>query len=125
VIAYLSVFFIATLFIAQLLGRLISHPQIAVVIVIMSSLPLVFTAGFIWPVESIPSWWHFVMSALPATTGIQYFLQIHLYDAPISAIGSEVFILVVISTVAAFIDYLLFLRANALTTPKRGVIEEG
>ncbi|WP_298634124.1 ABC transporter permease [uncultured Umboniibacter sp.] len=123
VMAYLSIFFIATLLIGQLLGRLISHPQMVVVMVIMSSLPLVFTAGFIWPVESIPGWWHFVMSALPATTGIQYFLQIHLYEAPFSSVSSEVFILLGISAVAALIDYRLSLRANAVTTPKKVAIE--
>ena len=123
VMAYLSIFFIATLLIGQLLGRLISHPQMVVVMVIMSSLPLVFTAGFIWPVESIPGWWHFVMSALPATTGIQYFLQIHLYEAPFSSVSSEVFILLGISAVVALIDYRLSLRANAVTTPKKVAIE--
>jgi ABC-2 type transport system permease protein len=123
VMAYLSIFFIATLLIGQLLGRLISHPQMVVVMVIMSSLPLVFTAGFIWPVESIPGWWHFVMSALPATTGIQYFLQIHLYEAPFSSVSSEVFILLVISVVVALIDYRLSLRASAATTPKNATIE--
>ena len=123
VMAYLSIFFIATLLIGQLLGRLISHPQMVVVIVIMSSLPLVFTAGFIWPVESIPGWWHFVMSALPATTGIQYFLQIHLYEAPFSSVSSEVFILLGISVGVALIDYRLSLRASAVTTPKNATIE--
>lgn len=113
VIAYLLLFFIATLMVGQLLGRLISHPQIVVVLVISSSLPLVFSAGFIWPVESIPALWHKLMSVLPATTGISYFLQIHIYGLSIASTSTELMLLVLITAGAALLDYGLSRRRLA------------
>ncbi|RMA78731.1 ABC transporter permease [Umboniibacter marinipuniceus] len=123
VVAFLGVFFVATLLLGQLLGRLIPHPQIVVVVVIMSSLPLVFSAGFIWPVESIPDWWHLLMSAVPATTGIQYFLQIHLYNAPLLSVSSELIILSMIAVVTALVDYWLAARQRT-SMPRTGMATE-
>ena len=104
-IGYLVVFFVATLMLGQLFGRVAEHPQMVVVVVIFSSLPLVFTAGFIWPVESIPSLWYHLMSVLPATTGISAFLEQHLYHVSVSNVGYELSLLATIAVVSGIADY--------------------
>ncbi len=59
---YVAVFFTPVIFLGQLIGRWVEHPQHAVVFVILSSMPIVFSAGFIWPTNSIPEWWQVVDS---------------------------------------------------------------
>lgn len=103
-VSYLIAFFLAVLMLGQLLGRLISHPQIAVVVVLMSSLPLIFTAGFIWPVESMPTLWRELMSFLPATTGINGLLKLHIYGTDIMTVTSPLYYFLGIFIVSAVLD---------------------
>lgn len=85
-------FFTTTLF-AIWLGYLLPRPELAIVVVLVTSLPIVFTGGFVWPVENLPAWIDIISYALPAKAGIQAFLSINQMAAPLSSILREILIM--------------------------------
>ena len=82
----------ATLF-AIWLGYLLPRPELTTVVVLLSSLPIVFTAGFAWPAESLPRWLDVVTLMIPVKPGIQGFLAINQMGAPLLSIGREMCVL--------------------------------
>lgn len=59
------------------LGQLMTRRDLATQIVLLSSLPLVFTSGFVWPVHLVPWPLLFVANFVPSTPAIQAFLRLN------------------------------------------------
>ncbi|MGR5300504.1 MULTISPECIES: ABC transporter permease [Vibrio] len=59
------------------LGYLLPRRELVSVVVLVSSLPLVFLAGFIWPVESIPAPLLWFADLSPSTWAIKGFLALN------------------------------------------------
>jgi len=70
-------FLIASCAIGIWLGALLPRRELVTLVVLISSMPLVFSAGFIWPTESIPSVIVWVASLFPSTAGIQGFMALN------------------------------------------------
>ncbi len=68
------------------IGQLIPRRELATLLVLLSSLPLVFSAGFVWPVAALP--WPVFMAAqfAPSTPGIMAFLKLNQLGADFSQI---------------------------------------
>lgn len=80
------VFIIATTALGIVISALIPRRELATVIVLLSSLPLVFSAGFIWPVELLPHWLNAIMQFVPSTTAIMGFVKLNQMGADVSQI---------------------------------------
>ncbi|WP_445396601.1 hypothetical protein [Zobellella sp. An-6] len=63
----------------QLLAR---RRERVTLLVLLSSLPLVFVAGFIWPVEALSSWLDTLARLVPSTQGIKGMLRLKPYLPP-------------------------------------------
>jgi ABC-2 type transport system permease protein len=59
------------------LGLLLPRRELATLIVLLSSMPLVFGSGFIWPVESIPEPISAVIQYIPVVPAIRMFLGLN------------------------------------------------
>ncbi|PSU35644.1 ABC transporter permease [Photobacterium lutimaris] len=70
-------FLLAVIFLGMILGQLIPRRELATVVVLLSSLPLVFSTGFIWPVEMIPAPITWLAQFAPSTPAINAFLRIN------------------------------------------------
>lgn len=82
-------FFATTTLFAMWLGTLLPRPELITVIVLVTSLPIVFTAGFAWPAENLPVWMDYLTLLIPAKAGIQGFLSLNQMGAPLSHLGRE------------------------------------
>ncbi|PAF41228.1 ABC transporter permease [Helicobacter sp. 11S03491-1] len=60
-----------------LFGLLVKNPVLPTQIVLISSLPLVFMMGFIWPVELLPDWVVWFVRFIPAFSGINGLVRIN------------------------------------------------
>jgi len=69
-----------------LLGQLMPRRDLATQIVLLSSLPLVFTSGFVWPTHLVPWQLLFVANFVPSTPAIQAFLRLNQMGASIDQI---------------------------------------
>lgn len=70
-------FLLTTTFIGIWLGLVAPRREWVSAVVLMSSLPLVFSVGFIWPVEAMPSAIVWLSYVFPSTPGIQGFLSLN------------------------------------------------
>jgi len=68
------------------LGRLMPRRDLATQIVLLSSLPLVFCSGFVWPTHLLPAPLFFVAGFVPSTPGIQAFLRLNQMGASLDQI---------------------------------------
>lgn len=69
-------FLLACIFLALALGALFRRRETALQVLLFSSLPAVFLAGFAWPVEALPSWLRALSLLLPSTAGIAGILRL-------------------------------------------------
>ncbi|TVP87284.1 MAG: ABC transporter permease [Pseudomonadaceae bacterium] len=88
-----ALFFTSATLFALWLGYILPRAELPTVVVLLTSLPIVFTAGFAWPADNLPSWLDWISQLIPAKPGIQGFLSINQMGAPLSAIWREMVIL--------------------------------
>ncbi len=86
----LAIVLVPFLFSASLIGvcvgRWVPRTELVTLLVLLSSMPLIFSAGFIWPVESIPSPIVLLSNLVPSTPAIMSFLKINQMGASIPQI---------------------------------------
>ena len=81
------------------LGALFKERIYPTPVILLSSLPLVFSAGFVWPLEMMPQWLIWLSNLSPSTPGIQGFLRLNQMGADFSQVIGQ-FGLLWIQTVA-------------------------
>ncbi len=79
VISMLLAYFFAVISLGLCIGRLVKHPQVAAILVLLSSMPIVFSAGFVWPSESLPEVWKLLVGWIPAVEGVKGLLAYHVF----------------------------------------------
>jgi ABC-2 type transport system permease protein len=73
----ISAFTAATTSLGLLVGVILPRRELAAPLVMISSLPLVFSAGFVWPLESIPEPIATLSTLAPSMSAIQGFLKLN------------------------------------------------
>lgn len=76
-IAMTVAFLLAVIMLGMVLGQLIPRCELVTLVVLLSSLPLVFTAGFIWPTAELPPLLQAVAQLAPSTAAINGFLGLN------------------------------------------------
>ena len=79
-------FLAASLALGIFLGSIFTSREIATPAVLFSSLPLVFSAGFVWPFEAMPEFIRELALLSPSTPAIQGFLQLNQMGAEFSMV---------------------------------------
>ncbi len=74
---FFAPFLIAAAALGAFLGSLMPRKELVILVVLASSFPIVFSAGFIWPLEALPSWINWLMQWIPATQAIRGFLGLN------------------------------------------------
>ena len=85
-LALLAPFLLSSTFIGVLLGAILPRRELVTFIVLISSMPLIFSAGFIWPLESVPQPMIWLSNLFPCTPAIQSFLMVNQMGAEFSQI---------------------------------------
>lgn len=70
-------FLLSVVFLGTVIGLLIPRKELVTVVVLLSSLPLVFSAGFIWPTSNIPTILNVIAQLSPSTPAISGFLRLN------------------------------------------------
>jgi ABC-2 type transport system permease protein len=82
-------FLLATTWLALALRGLFRRRETAVQVLLFTSLPCIFLAGFSWPVEAVPPWLHFVARLIPTSSAIPAFLRVTRMGADLADVSSE------------------------------------
>ncbi|USH04432.1 ABC transporter permease [Grimontia kaedaensis] len=92
-------FLLATIGLGTVIGKCLSRPEIITLTVLLSSMPLLFTSGFVWPSSELPVWLNSLAQIVPSTPAIQATIQLNQMGATIqSQLGhlSQLWILTVV-----------------------------
>ncbi|MFM5881662.1 ABC transporter permease [Aeromonas sanarellii] len=81
-------FLLATTWLGVVLGALVSRRDLPTQVVLLSSLPLVFLAGFIWPLELIPAPLNWLGQWVPSTAAIEGFLRLNQMGADFAQVSA-------------------------------------
>jgi ABC-2 type transport system permease protein len=101
-------FLLAVISFGLFLGSLFNSREIATPVILFSSLPLVFSAGFVWPIESLPPTIHYLSLLIPSTPAIHGFLSLNQMAASFSMIIDYYTILWTQSIVYIFLAVIIF-----------------
>jgi ABC-2 type transport system permease protein len=91
-------FLLACIFLALALGALFRRRETALQVLLFSSLPAVFLAGFAWPAEALPAWLRALSLLLPSTSGIAGFLRLTEMGAGLRHVRFELLVLCALAT---------------------------
>jgi len=106
-------FIAATAALGVLIGVVLPRRELVAPFVMMSSLPLAFTAGFIWPVELIPEPIVWLTQMAPSTSAIQGFLKLNQMGASIVQVANHWWTLVGLAVLYGLVAYKLLHRRYA------------
>ena len=107
------------------LGLLLPRRELVVLVVLLSSMPLIFLAGFIWPMEAIPAPLRLVGWAVPVIPGIRAFLLLNHFGADFPAIALPWATLWLQTAVYGSLAWYLLARKAKTTTPPESQAFQG
>ena len=99
------------------LGTLFNTREIATPAILFSSLPLVFSAGFVWPLEALPSWITALSMLSPSTPAIQGFLGLNQMGASFSMISDHYILLWIQGIIYFSLAVIIGSRRRKVATP--------
>ncbi|MFA0085625.1 ABC transporter permease [Vibrio sp. 10N.261.51.F12] len=82
-------FLLVSCFIGVFVGAITPRRELVTVVVLLSSMPLVFSAGFIWPSEMLPAPIRWVAAMFPTQPAINGFLKLNQMGASWSQISGH------------------------------------
>lgn len=106
-------FLTASIFFGIFLGSLFTSREIATPVVLFSSLPLIFSVGFIWPLEAMPEFVKYFSLMFPSTPAIQGFLGLNQMGASFEMVLSQYTLLWAQAVIYAFLGYYFLKRKSS------------
>ena len=103
-------FLLSTTFLGIALGALFPRREIATLIVLLSSIPIIFSSGVIWPTSAIPSLILAAAKLVPAIPAIQAFVLLNQMGAELNQIVHLITHLILLSLLYGVMAYLLLKR---------------
>ncbi|MDR1556033.1 MAG: ABC transporter permease [Tannerellaceae bacterium] len=85
ILPYLS----ACIFFAMTLSGFMTSRESPFLLLVFTSVILLFLSGISWPVEAMPPFWRALSYVFPSTPGIQGFVRIHTMGASLSEVAFE------------------------------------
>ncbi len=111
-------YLLACIFFSMTVSVLVRHRETCILLIVFSSLPLLFISGVSWPGTSIPSFWKVLSYAFPSTMGINGFLKINNMGANLADVSREWHILWAQGIVYFFTTCLVY-RNSIIASRKR------
>ena len=103
-------FLFASISFGIFLSSLLANSEAATPVVLFSSLPIVFSAGFVWPLESLPSVIYYISLLVPSTSAIHGFLGLNQLGASFDMIVDSYAILWLQTIIYLSLSYIIFLK---------------
>lgn len=103
-------FLLATCMAGITLGCLLPRRELATLIVLLSSLPIIFSCGFIWPTSSLPPLIVWLVQVLPVVPAISAFLRLNQMGAEFQQILPQLIQLGLQALVYGLFAWLLLRR---------------
>ena len=86
---FLFPFLLSVIFLGLTISAFFKDRETSMVVLLFTSVPALFLAGFSWPVEAIPRWLHLASLTIPTTAGIDGFLKINSMGARLNEVATQ------------------------------------
>ncbi|PIE69606.1 MAG: ABC transporter [Deltaproteobacteria bacterium] len=80
---------LATASLGAIIGKLVPRKELVTLVILVSSLPLVFSAGFVWPSSSIPFWINWLVQWVPSIHATHAIHQLNQMGADFTTVAGE------------------------------------
>lgn len=108
---FLIPYIIACIFFAMTVSGLVRHRETCIILVVFSSVPLLFISGVSWPGSAIPELWRHLSYMFPSTFGINGFVRINNSAATLSQVQNEWFALWLQAIAYFFLSAVVYRRS--------------
>ncbi len=108
---FLIPYIIACIFFAMTVSGLVHHRETSIILVVFSSVPLLFISGVSWPGSAIPELWRPLSYVFPSTFGINGFVRINNSAATLSQVQNEWFALWLQAIAYFFLSAVVYRRS--------------
>ena len=88
-LAFVLPYLLACMFMSMSLGAVLRQREDVMLVVVFTSVPLLFMSGVSWPQSNIPAFWRAAACLFPSTFGIQGFVKLNTMGAVITDIAPE------------------------------------
>ena len=88
-VAFVLPYLLACMFMSMSLGAVLRQREDVMLVVVFTSVPLLFMSGVSWPQSNIPAFWLAAACLFPSTFGIQGFVKLNTMGAVITDIAPE------------------------------------
>jgi len=115
VFIFISPFLFASIFMGLTIAAFFKKREHALMVLLFSSIPIVFLSGFSWPTSAMPEWLLALAALFPSTPGIKGYLALTLRGAPFSDVIGDlqhIWILLVFYFITASILMRRVLRSS-------------
>lgn len=103
-------YLLACVFLAMFVATFIRGRETPMMILVFTSLPILFLSGISWPLSAVPDFWRYFSYIFPSTFGIQGFVKLNSMGASLSEVNFEyqaLWIQTGIYLIATFVVYWL------------------
>ena len=118
IIQFTTPYLFACIFFAMTVASFVKSREIPMMILVFTSLPLLFISGISWPGSSVPAFWEWVSYLFPSTFGIRGFIKINSTGAGMDLLSFEYLMLWVQTFVYAITTFLLYQRKSLWISKK-------
>lgn len=101
-LALMIPFLLATIFFGMTISCIVRYRENILLIVVFTSVPLLFLSGMSWPQSAMPGAWQAVADLFPSTFGVRGFIRLNTMGATLQDIRTE-YIALWIQTVVYFL----------------------
>lgn len=113
VLLILVPFLLSSILLGVCLGQGLPHKEYTAVVVLLSSLFLVFCTGFVWPIENVPFFLVALVHIFPFAAGVQALLKVDMMGAQITQILPHIIILWTLVFLYASLAYFLITNGKS------------
>lgn len=111
---------LACIFFAMTVSVFVKHRETCIMLIVFTSLPLLFISGVSWPGAAIPPFWKVVSYLFPSSPGINGFLKINNMGADLAEVKNEWHVLWAQAIVYFFTACLVY-RSSIMASRRRFV----
>lgn len=88
-LGFMLPYLLACTFFSITVSGFIKHREDVMLLVVFSSVPLLFISGVSWPQSAIPEFWQYVSAVFPSTYGIRGFVRMNTMGATLGDVKPE------------------------------------
>ena len=86
-------FLIASIFFAMTISAFVRHREMCIMLIVFTSVPLLFISGLSWPGSAVPPAWKAISYLFPSTFGIHGFVAINNMSASLTDVKHDWYML--------------------------------